>query len=329
MADQAAPAAPTASDVVASLANPESNVNSILAGNAAPAQVEAAPTSEPAAKPAETLEDRRFAQKFAALSRKEKQLKDQERKFKAQQAEFDKRSQVIEPPKPATIPLEKRLRMNPFETLKELGLDPETLSSVALNDGKLTPELQMQLMKEELQGSYKSELEQLKAELAAERKAREDAVKTREEESQQVALEEFRGSIGKHIEVNKESLELLAAEGTNGSDLVFEVIDEHFRATRAAKEEAGEENPQGEVMDVTKAAELVENYLLDQAKDRIKLSKIKKLMEPVEPPKTKPDSKSSVTLSNSNAQVRPSTGRFLSDDESKAEAAKLIRWTQE
>ena len=39
-----------------------------------------------------------------------------------------------------------------------MGLSYDKLTELALNDGKLTPEMQMRLMREELEGDYKSKV---------------------------------------------------------------------------------------------------------------------------------------------------------------------------
>jgi hypothetical protein len=70
--------------------------------------------------------------------------------------------------------------------------------------------------------------------------------------------------------------------------------------------------------------------LLEEAKKRIGLSKIKKLLGASQesPKKELPNKKSSVTLSNTQSQVSQAADRFLSDDESKQQAAKLIKWIE-
>ena len=83
------------------------------------------------------------------------------------------------------------------------------------------------------------------------------------------------------------------------------------------------------------ADEATAKALLEEAKKRIKLDKIKKLLEasaPAQPtPKSKPSeqAKASVTLSNDTSQVQSTKKSFLSDDESTAEVAKLLVWKDE
>ena len=90
-------------------------------------------------KDLEQPQDSEFDRKFAALSRKEKALRDRE-------LELDKKYGNKE----KELPLERRIRANPLKALEELGLDYDKLTELALNDGRLTPDMQMKLMREEL-----------------------------------------------------------------------------------------------------------------------------------------------------------------------------------
>jgi hypothetical protein len=269
-------------------------------------------TPEVAPEVPQTEEDKRFAAKFAALTRKEKAIRESEKRLNSRMKELEAKlaAQVPEAPKPVEEPLERRLRKNPFETLKGQGLDYETLTKIALNDGKLTPELQMQIMREEIESKYSSQLEEVNKKLAA-REQRE------EQEKQAATINGFKAQIANQVKAEAGEYELVAAEGEDGIEAIYAVIDGHYQET-------------GEVLDIKEAVEAVEEELLEQAKKRIGLAKIKKLMgaseiktQEVKPQSTK---KPAPTLSNNAAQVQSGTGRFLSDDESKLEAAKLIKF---
>lgn len=286
------------------------------------AELEAAPTEEQAPKPEEvapqTEEDKRFAAKFAALTRKEKAIRESEKKLNARMKELEaKLAAQTPPPAPTEVeePLERRLRKDPFKTLESLGVDYATLTQIALNNGKLTPELQMQLMKEEIESKYSSQLEEVNKKLTA-REEREA------QEKEAAIINNFKGAIASEVKAQAETYELVAAEGEDGIEVVFDIIDGYYKET-------------GEVLDIKDALEAAEEELLEQAKKRIGLAKIKKLMGAPETKtqETKPQApaqaapkKTGATLSNTASQVQPTSGRYLSDDESKAEAAKLIRF---
>jgi len=263
--------------------------------------------------PTESEEDKRFAAKFAALSRKEKAIRERERQVERRLKEIEAQTASQQKPevKPEEEPLKLRALKKPFDTLKELGLDYETLTRIALNDGQLTPELQMQILREELDGKYRSEIDQIKKQLQDKQEAEEKA-----KESQTV--QGFKNEIASTIKSNTEEFELLGVEGENGIELVFDTINEHYNET-------------GEVLDIVDAAKAVEDHLLGEAKKRIELHKIKKLVgaSQVAQPPAKAEKKVSMTLSNEKSQVQPSSKSYMSDDESKREAAKLIKWIQD
>ena len=104
-----------------------------------------------------------FSRKFAALSRREKEIR-------AKEAEYDKRIAELEerlgsfgkkPEPEPELPIEYRLKKDPLRALEDMGLSYDKLTELALNDGKLTPEMQMRLMREELEGGYKKKFEEL------------------------------------------------------------------------------------------------------------------------------------------------------------------------
>lgn len=265
-------------------------------------------TQDLTSPPAQTEEDRRFAAKFAALSRREKAAAQRERQLEKRIKEFEAKMAKPEPPKVEEESLKLRALKKPFETIKELGLDYETLTRIALNEGQLTPELQMQILKEELDSKYRSEIEQIKKQLT-------DKEQKENQDREAQTIGGFKREIASTIASKASDLELLNVEGEDGVELVFDTINRHYEET-------------GEVMEIDEAAQAVEEQLFTEAKKRIELQKIKKLMgaSQVTPPPAKEVKKPSVTLSNQQSQVQPSGKANMSDEESKREAAKLIKW---
>lgn len=306
----------TAQDVLAQVEGAEvpqaeEQIESIEAQVAEGSETE--PKVEEEKEPEQSKEEKLFASKFAALSRKEKAIRERERQLEARMQELEQRLKAKEEP-PAQVeseePIEFRLKRDPFGTLKNLGLDYETLTKIALNDGKLTPEIQMQLMKEEMERQYGSKFKELEEKLT-------EKEKREQEEKHNQVVQNFKSEIASFVKENATDLELLSVEGDEGVQLVYDVIEEHY-------------NESGKIMDKQEAANLVEEYLLEEAKKRVGLSKIKKLLGASEQktPSEPKQQKSSVTLSNEQAQTSQPANRFLSDDESKANAAKLIRWVE-
>ena len=249
-----------------------------------------------------------FSRKFAALSRREKEIR-------AKEAEYDKRIAELEerlgsfgkkPEPEPELPIEYRLKKDPLRALEDMGLSYDKLTELALNDGKLTPEMQMRLMREELEGDYKKKFEELENRLIEKEKSDEQRRYDDIQRGFQNEIEDF-------VESNADRYELIQANEAN--DIIYDVIEEHYNDT-------------GRILDIEEAAEAVENYLEEEAEKIFKLGKfrskfgIENDFEQEESPR-----QSQVTLSNAmSAQANERVGRKLSDEESKALAAKMLKW---
>ena len=281
------------------------------------AAAEVEPISELPVEEVPKVEDA-FSKKFAALSRKEKQVHQAERAGKDRiaklEAQYSEKLAALEarmaaldakPAAPAQQPLEYRLKQNPLKALQELGLGYDKITELALNDGKLTPEMQMELWKQDLEQKQGSELDKIRRELQEREQNQQSA---REQE----VLNNFKLSINNFIDDNADTYELIKSTGQ--SDLVFRVIDEHFQSS-------------GKVLSTKEASDHVEAHLESEAR---KLLSLKKLAAQKVAPALQPKVKvSSPTLSNSSTQALSTPSkRFLSNDESLAEAAKLLRWEE-
>jgi hypothetical protein len=175
-----------------------------------------------------------------------------------------------------------------------------------LNDGKLTPEMQMRLMREELEGDYRKKFEELENRLIEKEKSDEQRRYDDIQRGFQNEIEDF-------VESNADRYELIKANEAN--DIIYDVIEEHYNDT-------------GRILDIEEAAEAVENYLEEEAEKIFRLGKfrskfgIENDFEQEESPR-----QSQVTLSNAmSAQANERVGRKLSDEESKALAAKMLKW---
>ena len=249
-----------------------------------------------------------FSRKFAALSRREKEIR-------AKEAEYDKRIAELEerlgsfgkkPEPEPELPIEYRLKKDPLRALEDMGLSYDKLTELALNDGKLTPEMQMRLMREELEGDYRKKFEELENRLLEKEKSDEQRRYDDIQRGFQNEIEDF-------VESNADRYELIKANEAN--DIIYDVIEEHYNDT-------------GRILDIEEAAEAVENYLEEEAEKIFRLGKfrskfgIENDFEQEESPR-----QSQVTLSNAmSAQANERVGRKLSDDESKALAAKMLKW---
>ena len=251
-----------------------------------------------------------FSRKFAALSRREKEIRAKEAEYDKRIAELEQRlnsfNEKSEPEPEPELPIEYRLKKNPLKALEEMGLSYDKLTELALNDGKLTPEMQMKLMREELEGDYKKKFEELENRLLEKEKSDEQR---RYDDIQRG----FKNEIDEYVNSNLDKYELIQANEAN--DIIYDVIEEHYNDT-------------GRILDIEEAAEAVENYLEEEAEKLLKLGKLRSKfgiendLEQEESPR-----QSQVTLSNAmSAQANERVAKKLSDEESKALAAKMLKW---
>lgn len=270
-------------------------------------QAEAAPEVQPEAPKAEEppAQEEKFAAKFAALSRKEKAIRQRELQVQQQMQQLEQRLKQMEEQSKQVENYKQipdRLRKEPLKVLEESGLKFEQLAEMVLNDGKPTQDMVLS----EYEKKFMSRMEQLEQKLA-EKEAKE------QQEKYDQAISQFQAQLVDFIGQTPD-YDLIRAN--DASDLVYQVIEEHHAET-------------GQILSNKEACDAVEEYLLEEAKKLVDREKVKKLLQPQTPSKPAAQTgKSSPTLSNAQAAQasKPQAARRLSDEESKAEAAKLIRW---
>lgn len=254
--------------------------------------------------PEESSNQDQFASKFAALSRKEKALRERESEYESKFEEMERRLADYETrDQEPEVDWEHMLRNDPLKALEEAGLGYDKLTELALNDGKLTPDMQLAAMRQELENDYKQKFEELEDRLNQKEQLEQD---TYYDSIQQ----NFQDEIGNVVQQNPEKFELIAASEADG--LVYDVIEEHYNET-------------GRVLDIEEAADAVESYLEEEANKLMKLKKISNRLgiDPLEL-----EAMEQVTLSNDHsAQVNyEGANRMLSNDESRARAARMLQW---
>lgn len=268
---------------------------------------------EPVEEKKEPAADPRFSKKFAALSRREKQLKAKEAAYSKRLAELEKRLEKPEPesiPEPVPeIPLKNRLRTDPLKALAEIGLPYEKLTELALNDGNLTPDMQMKLMREEIESGYKSKFEELEKRISdkdqTDKTARYDRIQ-----------KNYMRKVGDFVDKNPETYEFVKAN--DASNVIYDVVEQHYKES-------------GKILTIKEAADAVESHFEGEAEKLLKLKKVgarlKAFMDQPKEPKT-PTPNKPVTLTNAHSQqsLEEQTKRLLSEEESKLEMAKMLTW---
>lgn len=198
-------------------------IESPLNGTTPPAvtaPVEAAP---PAEAP-QSEEDKRAASRFAALSKREKALRERETQLKtweAQQAEAKRQFQVEQSKFSTIAQAVANARTKPDELLKLAGVDYDFLTRYYLNNGAPAPEDRVSALEQRL------EQEKLDRE-ARDRDAQTAAIKQQEAQIQGL-IDVYRKETTNFISSNPEAYELIIAH--EAYDEVFLLIAEHFQKT--------------------------------------------------------------------------------------------------
>lgn len=251
-------------------------------------------TESPKPEPAKPADD--FSEKFAALTREQKKIWEEKQKLKAIQAEVEAYKKRLD--------LKKQ---NPYQFLKEEGLELNQILELAAKDGE-PPSAEDKILELE---------KKLEARIKAEQEKEERERLAREQE----AIDKFKVNLENHIKTKADEYELINAQGAYG--VVFEVIAQHYDKTL-------QETGTAEILDMDKAAQMVETHLFNELQRLKGVKKVSALFgqqieAATEPAKTQGPS---ATLSGSvvpqQTAPRPKPRTI---EESKAEAAKLLRWT--
>jgi hypothetical protein len=246
-----------------------------------------------------------LSNRFAKLSKKEKELRELETSVKAKQLEIEKWNEV-----------KTKAKTNPADILSELGISLEDFLMTMAGEEPPVKELtEMEVLKNEIESLKKArELEKEATEVEAKAK-QEKAAKEKEEHDAKVILD-FRNDIKLFVEKNAEQYEIVKAQ--EAYEYVFDVIEAHF-------------NDSGEVMPTDKAAGMVEEYLENQYRALLSLNKFKKNTEVVkedvrEVKEIKESVKTPKTLNNgmTNSSSSKSGNSKLTYEQRLAEAAKLL-----
>jgi hypothetical protein len=272
-------------------------------------QMDAEAQSEEAAEPeaAEKTKEDFLAPKFAALTRKEKQIKAYETQVKAKEAELTKRLAELEGKSTESEgklkSFETGLKDNALKMLKERGITLEQLIEMQMNDENPTVDMKLKRFQEEMEAKAMSRVEELEKKL---RDKEENEAKSQYEK----AVEGYKSELGNFVSQNAETYELIAANGA--TDLMFQVAEEYFQSTK-------------KVPDIKEVADAVEAHLEAEARKIFELKKFKQASQKPQPSQQK----TAPTLSNTSAANVPSNGaKKLTNEESLREAAKLIRWDE-
>jgi hypothetical protein len=244
-----------------------------------------------------------FSSKFAALTRKERELKEREKAYHQKLKEVEQRYKEVEERQKSIPDIAAKFKANPIKFAEEHGITYEQLIQIGLNEGNPTVEMQMQRMREEMDKTYNERLAELQ------KKIEEKELKENEEKLNSVK-KNYLNHISSVLDTNADKFELTKAH--NDIEYIYSVVEAVFEQTQ--------QEP-----DINQVLELIESQYEEQAN---KILQAKKFQPKVPVSKDEPPKAAAPTLSNTSAaQVPVQTGeRKLSRSEEIAEAAKLIRF---
>jgi hypothetical protein len=282
------------SDVVAPVADATAPIQGVTDA--------AAPEVQPAAEPKDFL-----APKFAALTRKEKQIREYERSLKAKETELQAKFADYETKSKSTANNESqllaKLKSNPLKFMTEHGLTFEQLTEMQLNNENPTTEMQMAQMRADLEAKMEEKYSKLN-----------ESLRQKEEREEREAVERaetgFKSSLNEFVSANPEKYELITANAA--TELMFDTAKAFYEETKR-------------VPSFEEIADAVEAHLEEQATALFKLKKFQKLQPQTAP---KPSTtQAAPTLSNTLAAEVPKSGTSkLSEEQSMELAAKMLRW---
>lgn len=209
----------------------------------------------------ESIDDPRVSSKLEILIRREAQAMAREQVAKQREKDLEEKLKRVQD--------FEGVKSNPKAALEMLGLNYDELTKSMLQDGQVPPEVEIRKLKEELE-AFKTQTKQEK-QSDEEKKSLEE--KRLQEETETRAITNFKSEITQYLSDNKSRYELIEFEGQN--ELVYDVIDEHYKRTIDPKTGVGK------VMDISEAADKVELHLENREQDRKKLSKVQALWNTV------------------------------------------------
>ena len=282
-------------------------------------------TNEPLIKPiVETKkEESDYSSRFAALSRREKQLVEREKSLK----DYESKAKDADSFKTEWEQRKVEMKKNPDLIFEEIGMSFDDIINFKLGIKKEAEE--KNLDPNELYKRIKHDLE---VDIENKAKAKEDE-QLKQQQSAQVEenaliIESFKQSVEDTLKSQSDKYELINYQGD--FDLVFQVIENYF-------------NEHQEVLPIEEAANHVEAYLEELVDGANKLKKIQAKLIPKPAQLSQADGgletnkveareiSTNKTLSNT---MQSTTNNYLHDgnvvdvEESKRRAAALLRWTK-
>lgn len=310
----------------ASAPAPASNVTTVDLSQKAPVAPQENQEQNVQPKP----QDDKFAPKFAALSRKEKELRERESKWKSEaetiKSEAQKakeEAQQFRDKYGRFASLEETLKTDKragVRWLLDQGLSTEELSDILLEEMNPDPEKRLQRTTSEIEKRLQQQIKALEEKLTAKEQAELEKQKQAEKDNFDKTVKQVKSEVKDFVD-SSDGYELIKLSGEY--ETVFEVMQAHYDeqvASGVAPEDI-------KLLSYEEAANYTESYLEEDARKKYEAKRAKQA------PQTKPETtkKTSPTLSNTlstevstQVEAKPKTR-----EESLARAAKMLKFIEE
>jgi hypothetical protein len=261
----------------------------------------------------------KFASKFAALTRKEKEASE---KWKAKESEYASKLAEVEEKSKKYAPyeeLDKNITSNKRKALdfmRQKGVTMDELQEWLIEESNPDPEMRFKRSVSETESKLMKEIQALKESLeekdTKKKQSEEEEAKKQHEKVVQGVMADLTEFVNKN-----EDYELIRSY--NSVDMVYQVMNEHYM------EQVNKGMPDQliKILSYKDACDAVEAHLDDQVKKVYEAKRAKQAPKKEEAI----ERKATQTLSNTQSSEVPSSGeRNLSKEERIKEAAKHLRW---
>lgn len=280
------------------------------------------PQTAPEVKP-EAKNDDKFASKFAALSKKERELREREGKSKAEIEAAKKQAEEYKTKYGKYEGFEEKIKADKREGVRfllEQGYTTEEIADIVLEEMNPDPEKRRQKEQSELEKRLFGEIENLKKQLTQREQDEIEAAKKAEQDNFEKTVTQVKTELKDYIDQSEE-FELIKLNGEY--ETVFDVMQEHYNDQLAR----GIAPEQIKLLSYEEAAKWTETYLEEQARKAYEVKFAKKQATT----KTPEQQKTSPTLSNTLSTEVQSSGepKPKTREESLARAARFLRYNEE
>jgi len=230
-------------------------------------------------------EEPRLSSRFAALSRKDKELRSKERALKEQEAALKQWQES-----------QKLLQENPLAFVEKSGLSLDKLIALALQQQPGEPD------------PMQRELAAVKQKIEGWDKQYEDAIKAHQRAVEEQAEADSKASIRNFVEQAKDKYELVSVN--DAIDDVYDLIYEDWISQDVPPE-------QRTPMSLEKAAQAVEDYFFEEAQKLLKANKIRAALsqketsegrQPGSQQETAPDATAAVSSASQSTRASTAAG---------------------